>query len=77
MKNEIQMNPTSVVTLIEQHVNAEGNVTSISVTRRCHYAESSNDTETVQRFDLSVIPYDVALSLACQIVTGFRTSQSK
>lgn len=77
MKKELEMKPTSVVTLIEQHVNTDGNVTAITVSRRLSYAESSNNTETIQYFDLSVIPYDVALSLACQIVTGFRTSQSK
>lgn len=69
--------PKSVITTIEQSVNSVGNVISIEVVRKTIHDDCLYDKTTRQTFDLSVIPYDVALSLACQIVTGFRNSTSK
>lgn len=77
MAKNLTSTPTSVLVTIEQKVNSDGNVTSVDVARQSFYKDSHLNQTVNQSFDLSVIPYDVALSLACQIVTGFRNSQSK
>lgn len=69
--------PTRVFTSVEQVIDVCGNVTSIQVIRTLNYEDNLKDTSTVQSFDLSIIPYDVALSLACQIISGFRNSSAK
>lgn len=77
MAKNIAPTPKTVVTTIEQSVNSDGNVVSIDVTRMTIHDDCLYDKTVKQSFDLSVIPYDVALSLACQIVTGFRNPSSK
>lgn len=71
--------PIRVLTSVDQTVD-DGKVLCVSVDRKLYFAnaDGTERVETVvQTFDLSIIPYDVALSLACQIITGFHRPERK
>lgn len=77
--SDLTDSPVRVLTSVNQTVE-DGKVLRVNVERKLYFnlPDGTSRVESVsQDFDLSVIPYDVALSLACQIITGFQRTERK
>lgn len=66
---------SNIIITIEQKASESGNASSIDVVRRVCFTDNTKETY-IQTFNLNVIPYEVALSLCCQIVDNFKQFQS-
>lgn len=66
---------SDIIISIEQKASDSGNATTIEVMKRILFTDNTKETHS-QVFNLNVIPYEVALSLCCQIVDNFKQFQS-